>query len=65
MTKYQCIKRLTTDGHATVHEVGDIVSLSDADAQSVLKQGAVVAVSDETSKSIKGPKTPPDGGDAA
>lgn len=42
MTQYKCIKRLTTDNHKTVHEVGDIVELSDQDAASALKQKAVV-----------------------
>lgn len=44
--KYKCIKRLTTDGGKTIHEVGEIVELSDADAESALKQGAVIVQPD-------------------
>jgi len=46
MAKYRCIQRLTTDNHKTIHEVGDIVELSDSDAQVALRASAVVLVAD-------------------
>lgn len=46
MTKYKCVKRLTTDNHQTIHEVGDVVDLNPKHAESALKQGAVVPVED-------------------
>lgn len=51
--KYRCIKRLSTDGGKTVHEVGEIVELSEADAQSALRQGAVVPVEQPNIEELK------------
>lgn len=46
MTEYKCIKRVTTDGFETIREVGDVLTvptdLTDADAQSLLRQRAIV-----------------------
>ncbi|KPV42018.1 hypothetical protein [Alicyclobacillus ferrooxydans] len=61
MSRYKCVKRLTTDNRKTIHEVGDIVELNDEDARSALRQGAVVAVEDTSTKASK--TTPASGGD--
>lgn len=50
MAKYRCIKRLTTDNHKTVHEVGEVVELSDKDAKVALQARAVVVAEDEPAK---------------
>jgi hypothetical protein len=62
VTKYQCVKRLTTDNRETIHEVGEIVDLNDEDAKSALRQGAVVRVEDTSPKSAK--PTPTSGGNS-
>ncbi|MFB5192657.1 hypothetical protein [Alicyclobacillus fastidiosus] len=41
MTLYKCIQRLSTDGGKTVHEVGETVDLSDADAAVAIRMKAV------------------------
>lgn len=53
MTQYKCIKRLTTDQGKTIHEVGEVIDLSEDDAKSALKQSAVVAVDVPAAKGTK------------
>lgn len=57
MSQYECIKRVTTDGHKTVHEVGELITLSDADAKSLIHQGAVVEIP-EAPKELTKPEKP-------
>lgn len=57
MARYQCVQRLTIDGGKTVHEVGEIVELSDADAQVALRLQAVVPVQE----TVKQPPPPAEG----
>lgn len=46
MAKYRCLKRLTTDNHRTIHEVGDIVDLSGDHEKEALRAHAVEPVVD-------------------
>lgn len=63
MAKYECVKRVTTDGHKTIHEVGEIITLSDADAKSLIHQGAVVEIPDSPKESVKPEKPKVESGD--
>lgn len=38
---YRLLQRVTLDGHRTIHEVGEILTLAKDEAESLLKQGAV------------------------
>lgn len=38
---YRLLKRVTLDGHQTIHEVGEVLTLAKDDAEALLKQGAV------------------------
>jgi DNA-binding transcriptional MerR regulator len=55
MAEYKCIQRMTTDGGKTIHEIGEIVDLSDKDVEIVLRLKAVEPVADNSDSTASEP----------
>ncbi|WDL96404.1 hypothetical protein [Alicyclobacillus sp. ALC3] len=64
MGQYKCVKRLTTDGGKTVHEVGETVELTGNDEKVALRAQAVVAIKAPRNAPTETPKAEAQKGDA-
>lgn len=54
MAKYRCVKRLTTDNHATIHEIGDVVELEGEHEAAAIRAEAVEIVKEAKKKAAEG-----------